>query len=221
MMDMIANVVFCTCAFTAFIYASVRYLRPRQALYKKMLACAMGCILLERLYELVQILIMGDVPEGFNVGMIGVVGFYMFIFTAHYGAIDSLIDNKSSELRKYRIIALIGPVLLFSAAVLVSTFDVPLGSKICVCAEQAAMGLAVYYNLKHMIIPVEYADMFASLRPYNAAIILLAVAMTVENVAWYGQIDVVFMVNVSMIVQSILILIIIPLLESGIKRWQM
>ena len=220
MMDLLANIVFCTCALIAFIYASIHYLRPRQALYKKMLACAMGCIFLERLYELVQILIAGDVPEGFNVGMIGVVGFYLFIFSAHYGAIDRLIDNKSKELKKYRIIALAGPAFMIMAAVLVVIKDVPLSGKICVCAEEASMGLAIYYNIKHMIIPEEYADMFISLRPYNACIILLAVAMTIENVVWYAQINGAVMVVASMLLQSILILMSIPLLESGIRRWQ-
>lgn len=220
MTDLIVNSIFCACALGAFIYGAIKYYRPDQALYVIMIVSALGCVFLWRLYETVQILVAGDVPGGFGVGTLGVVGFFMFFFTANYGVIDSLVDDGTDKIKKYRIIALVAPALMMAAALIVVLGKAELSDKISICIEQAAMGLAVYYDFKHIIIPKKYSDMFASFRMYHVVVILIAVAMTVENVNWYSGIQDVLITGVSQFIQTILILMIIPSIEKGINIWK-
>lgn len=220
MVSIIANSIFCACALWAFIDGAVKYYRPEQALYKKMIASAMGCVFLWRLYETVQLLVIGEVPDGFNVGTLGLVGFFMFFFAANYGAIDSLIDDGTEKMKKYRIIALAAPAFMMAGALVVVLGDATLFDKVSICIEQAFMGLAIYYDFKHIIIPSKYSDMFATFRMYHMVIILMAVAMMVENINWYSGIENMFIGGVAQFIQTILILMIIPSLEKGINRWK-
>ena len=108
--ELFCNGLLCLGALIGFIYSLVKFFRPKKALYKKMVGCALGCLLIERLYEIVQYVVAGDLPQLFQVGTFGNIGCYMFLFSANYGAIDSLIDDGSEELKKYRLAAFAAPL---------------------------------------------------------------------------------------------------------------
>lgn len=48
--DLFSSSLLCFSALVGFVYTLVRFFRPGQALYKKMVACALGCLFIERLY---------------------------------------------------------------------------------------------------------------------------------------------------------------------------
>jgi hypothetical protein len=123
-----------------FIYSLIKFFKPKKALYKKMVACALGCLFIERLYEIVQYVIVGDLPQLFEVGTFGNIGCYMFLFSANYGAIDSLIDDKSAELKKYRLAALAAPLIAVAAAVFIMLSPSNPGRKITCAIEQLFVG---------------------------------------------------------------------------------
>ena len=58
--DLISSSLLCFAALLGFVYGMIRFFRPRQALYKKMVTCAIGCLFIERLYGIEQILVAGD-----------------------------------------------------------------------------------------------------------------------------------------------------------------
>ena len=204
--------------FIASGYALIKFFKPHQAIYKKMIACAVVCFFLVGFYELVQYLNGVDVPFGFYAGFIGIVSAYSFIFSANYGAMDSLIDDRSKKLEKYRIIALLAPIVGIQSGIIILLSDVPFFDGIWIAIEQTLIGCACYFNLKHLIIPKRYADIFVSLRPYNLVVLLMALAIIVENINWYfGLSDRVGYICV--FIEAVMLSLIAPLLERGIKKW--
>ena len=217
--DVFISSLLCVSALVGFVYAVIRFFRPKQALYKKMVACALGCLFIERLYGIIQILVSGDVTEFFQIGTFGNIGCFMFLFSANYGTIDSLIDDGSDELKKYRRIALIAPLVTVAIAVLL-LFSPSHPTRSITCAvEELFTGASAYYSLKHLIIPKKYSDLLSSLRPFHACSLLLAAGLITENIIWCYQV----FSNIVWAIPYILLIIVMPaiapLLERGMKKW--
>ena len=215
--DFISNILLCAAALIGFIYSLIKFFKPKQALYKKMVGCALGCMFIERLYGLVQYLITAEVSQFFQVGSFGTIGCYMFLFSANYGAIDSLVDDGSPELKKYRRIAFAAPLAAAAAAILILlSFSLP-GRTIICAIEELFVGAASYFSLKHLIIPKQYSDILSGLRPFHAVCLLMAFGTTIENIIWCYQVlnQIVWMIPYVILMVSMLALA--PVLERGTK----
>lgn len=220
MFDIVSSSLLCFAALIGFGYGLIRFFRPKQALYKKMVACAIGCLFIERLYGIVQILVAGDVPQLFQIGTFGNIGCYMFLFSANYGAIDSLIDDGSQALKKYRRIALAAPAAAIGIGVVILLSPSDPGRTITCAIEELFTGAAAYYSLKHLLIPKKYMDFLSSLKPFHMLCLLLAVALTTENIIWCYQVteEIVWMVPYTML--FLIMPAIAPILERGIRKWR-
>ena len=218
--EIICNSLLCIGALIGFIYSLIKFFKPKKALYKKMVACALGCLFIERLYEIVQYVIVGDLPQLFEIGTFGNIGCYMFLFSANYGAIDSLIDDKSKALKKYRIAALSAPIITLGAAIVILLSPSDPGRKITCAIEVLFVGASAYYSLKHLIIPKDYSDFLSGLRTFHAVSLLLAVGTTVEDTIWCYQVSVqaIWYIPYSILLVSMLALA--PALERGTKQWR-
>ena len=60
--EIICNSLLCLGALAGFLYSLIKFFKPKKAMYKKMVGCALGCLFMERLYEIVQYVIVGDLP---------------------------------------------------------------------------------------------------------------------------------------------------------------
>ncbi len=69
-----------------------------------------------RLYQVVRLLTVGDIFDRFQLGILGVLGSLLFLFSANFGMMDSLADDGSKEYVKYRIIPLAAPAAAFAQA---------------------------------------------------------------------------------------------------------
>ena len=185
-----------------------------------MVGCALGCLFIERLYEIVQYVVAGDLPQLFQVGTFGNIGCYMFLFSANYGAIDSLIDDGSEELKKYRIAAFAAPVVSIAAAVVILLSPSDPGRKITCAIEQLFVGASAYFSLKHLIIPEHYSDFLSKLRPFYVVSLLLAAGTMIEDIIWCYQVSVqaVWFIPYAILLFSMLALA--PALERGTKQWR-
>ena len=99
---MIANIIGFVCALFGFIYGGIKFFRPRQALYAQMITLALGCNAFGRLYYIVRLLTSGFITGSIQLGFFGIVGSFMFFFSSNFGTLDSLLDDRSKEFRKYR-----------------------------------------------------------------------------------------------------------------------
>ena len=218
--EIICNSLLCIGALIGFIYSLIKFFKPKKALYKKMVGCALGCLFIERLYEIVQYVIVGDLPQLFEIGTFGNIGCYMFLFSANYGAIDSLIDDKSKELKKYRLAALAAPLLAIAAAIMILLSPSDPGRKITCAIEQLFVGASAYFSLKHLIIPKEHSDFLSGLRVFHAVSLLLAVGTTVEDIIWCYQVKVQEIWYIPYAILLVAMLALAPALERGTKQWR-
>ena len=62
-----------------------------------------GCAMFGRLFETLQYLVNGELGSGFHVGMLGIIGSFLFLASANFGQMDSIVDDRSSKYRRYRL----------------------------------------------------------------------------------------------------------------------
>ena len=214
---LLANAITCAGAFVGFLYGTVRFFRPRKAVYAQMITLAAGCMALGRLYQLIRLLTGGDIFSRFHLGLLGVIGSLMFFFSANFGVMDTITDDGAPENRRFRTLPAIAPAL--TALIYLWLFllsDQPLVVKTAAFFVSLLVAGASYYNLKHLIFPDAYG-IINVLRPYNLLALFFeflclaeAVAMSRENAAVTLLIGILMGAVLPAIVVSV---------DRGIKQW--
>ena len=218
--EMICNSLLCVGALFGFVYSLIKFFKPKKALYNKMVGCALGCMFIERLYRIVQFFVAGGIPLGFQIGAFGTIGCYMFLFTANYGSMDSLIDDGSAELKKYRRIALAAPLTALVAATAMLFMAAPIERRITCAIEELFVGASAYYSLKHLIIPTKFADFLSGMRPFHIISLIMAAGTTLECIIMCDLSDIQALWCISSALLLIALLSLAPVLERGTKQWR-
>ncbi|MBQ4045503.1 MAG: hypothetical protein II627_03550 [Lachnospiraceae bacterium] len=218
--ELICNALLFFGALFGFIYSLVKFFKPKSALYLKMVGCALGCLFIERLYEIVQYVVAGDLAEGFIVGDVGNIGCFLFLLSANIGAIDSLVDDGSGMIKKYRLAALAAPAVTAAAAIAILFSPSHPARNITCAVEELFIGTSAYYSLKHLIIPKQYSDFLSGLRPFHLLSLILAVGITMENVFWCYQLNNQVLWFIPYVILLAAMLPLAPSLERGTKQWR-
>ena len=215
---LIANVIVCICAFIGFIYGMIKFFKPRKAVYAQMIALAVGCVAFGRLYQVVRLLTGGDMTSGFQLGVFGVIGSLLFLFSANFGTMDSLADDKSGEFIKYRLIALVAPVAALVLYILfVGLTDLPRSVKIASALVTIFVMQASYFHLKHLIFPDVDLGIIKCLRRYNLLALIYTFLCMAEMVV-IGLNNEIGILIVGALIGAVLIGIVISV-ERGINKW--
>lgn len=210
------GIMFATSGF-AFIYGVVHYFKKKAALYAQLVTCSMGCFAMSYLFEMVLILVNDEVFTGFQVGNFGLIGGMAFLFSSSFGQMDGLVDDRTKTYRKYRLIALLAPfvvLVLYLPSLFAST---AIETKIVTLVQFLFICPAAYYNLKHAIIRDVDLGIIKSVRGYNITALILELCITLELVAINIQSSV--MMVLFAIAISALFVILIPMLQHGMKKW--
>ncbi|MBO6107821.1 MAG: hypothetical protein J6P16_00265 [Eubacterium sp.] len=216
---LVANLIVCVCAFVAFVIGAMQFFRPRKALYGQMITLAMLCIVIGRLFNIVRIASGGDLQDRFQLGFLGIIGSFMFFFSSNYGTLDSLVDDKSKEYRKYRLIGMLAPIaFLASYYPLFMTGEVSLMWRFEGGVLIFFTALCSYFHLKHLIFPDIDYGVVRSLRPYNFLALLYMLSSTFECYALSRDNEVLTLV--ACICSSVFLIIMMPLISRGLKRWK-
>lgn len=205
------------CAGAAFIYGIIHYFKKGKALFIQLVICAMGCMMLRRLFSLVCLLTGTSVSEGFNVGYLGELGCYQFLFSASYGQMDELVDCREKSLRKYRLMSLISPVIVAVCYAFILASPLSIENRIIDGVLTAMMMLSVYYQTKQLIVPDVEFGILKSIRPYNA----LAIGMTLitELGMIFAAYDLAYLLMTVTVMLSAIYLVLIPVLGKGVEKW--
>ena len=215
---LISNIITCVCAFAGFIYGIIKFFKPKKAVYAQMIALAVGCVAFGRLYQVVRLLTGGDMFNGFQLGVFGVVGSLLFLFSANFGAMDSLADDKSKKFLKYRIISIAAPAAALAWYILfILLTDLPQSVKIASAMVTVFVMAASYFNLKHLIFPDVDYGVIKCLRPYNLlALIYSFLCLAETNVIGLGN-------EIGILITDIMIgavqLGVVISVERGMKKW--
>ena len=215
---LIANIIICVCAFAGFIYGIVKFFKPKKAVYLQMIALAVGCVAFGRLYQVVRLLTGGDMFNGFQLGVFGVIGSLMFLFSANYGAMDSLADDKSKEFKKYRLISFAAPaaaLILYILFILLT--DLPGSVKIASALVTLFVMHASYYHLKHLVFPDVDYGVIKCLKPYNLLALIYTFLCLAEMIV-IGLGNEIGILTVGVLIGAIQIGVVISV-ERGMKKW--
>ena len=218
-MYLIANIIVCVCALAGFIYGGIRFFRPKKALYAQMITLSLGCIAFGRLFNIVRLLTDGNLTDHFQLGFLGLIGSLMFFFSANYGTVDSLLDDRSKEFTKYRLIALAAPVaaiLMYVGLFLLS--EVSDLWKIMGAVLTVFVMVASYFNLKHLIFPDVDFGVVKCLRPYNLLALIYSVSIFVESCALSRNNE--LLTFICCCVTGLVTAAIIPTVVRGIAKWK-
>ena len=181
----IAELVPLSATLFSFIYGLNKFFKKGKPLFLQSITMAMGCHALGSIYHLCQTLTTETVLEGFTPAYLGRIGFFLFLIAASYGQMDRIVDDGSEKIRPSRYIALIAPVL---AALLyipnVIIIELPTQTKIAVMLVWLPAMAAVYYNLKHAIIPDLDFGFIKAIKPYNLLATCLGFAELLCLTAW-------------------------------------
>ena len=165
---LLANIITCAGALVGFVVGAIRFFRPRAAVYAQMITLACGVIAFSRLYQIIRLITIAENTKRFHLGVLGVIGSLLFLFAANFGLMDSLVDDGSKELRRYRLISLAAPAVPVAVySIIYFLTDQPLYVKVISGIIFFMIAQASYYNLKHFIIPDVDFGIIRSLRQYN------------------------------------------------------
>ena len=183
-----------------------------------MITLAMGVIGFGRLFLVCRILTGGEITETFQLGFIGMFASFLFFFSANYGAVDSLIDDSIERSFASKLVTFLAPVVVIVLYIAFFIFaDVSLMWKIFGGILSFNIALSAYFNLKHLLSPDVDKGVVTCLRPYNLLALIYAVSVVVECIGLSHGNDV--LTFVAGIISAISIILIIPLIQRGVKKW--
>ena len=168
MQSMIYGLISFLTASFAFGYGAVRLFKKRKPMYLKLLVCAAGCFAIQQLSYVVNIWC--GITQTVSVGMLGIFGCNFFLLSANFGTLDKIVDDEKGSGRA-RACAVIAPVIM--AALAVVAF-LSWKNRDLFCAVMWLVMLipalpASYFNLKHILLPMDPFEFLRATRPCNIA----------------------------------------------------
>lgn len=205
-----------------FIYGVKNFFKKGKAYYLQIVTMSMGCYAMGSFYHLCQSITTGDLADGFTAAYLGRIGFFLFLFTANYGQMDGLLDDRTPSLKKFRYIALIAPVT--AALLYLPCFfaEMPYSTKISLSFLWVAAIFSSYFNFKHAIINDLGFGFVKAIRPYNICALILIFLELILQVLWVYYVNdyvliVIMFVTVMFSVMSILTMV---TLKRGVEAWK-
>ena len=181
----IAEIVPLFATLFSLIYGLKHFFKKGKPLFLQTITMAMGSHALGSIYHLCQSLTSDVLIEGFTPAYLGRIGFFLFFITASYGHMDRIVDDGSAKMKPSRYIALIAPIcatLLYIPNCIIE--DVPTQTKVVYAIVWIPAVIAVYFNLKHAIIPNMDFGFIKAIKPYNIFAMLLCFSELLCLTAW-------------------------------------
>ena len=202
----------------SFMYGLSKFFKKGKPLFLQSITMAMGCHALGSVYHLCQTLTTETVLEGFTPAYLGRIGFFLFLITASYGQMDRIIDDGSKRIKPYRYVALIAPILaalLYVPNAIIE--ELPLPTKIATLMVWLPAVVAIYFNVKHAIIPNFDFGFIKAIKPYNILAACLGFAELLCLTAWDYFNDILLVI--SSFAFAILCVVMMLVARKGAEKW--
>ncbi len=203
-------------AMLAFVFGTVKLFRKKKPLYLQLLICAVGCFALQQLSYIVNLWC--GVTAAVSIGMFGIFGCNFFLLSANYGTLDRIVDDGKGS-KKARIGAIAAPLLMVSLAI--SAFFA-WRSRDLLCAFMWLLILfpalpASYFNLKHILLPVDPFAFLRATKPCNVAALVfytVTAIYAIGSAVWSSRI-----VGALLVLMSLSVLGLSICAVKGAERW--
>lgn len=217
-MDLIYGIISFLIAAVAFWLGAINLFGKNKPFYMKLLVCAAGCFMLEQ--QLLVVNLLCDVHEVFSIGMLGILGCNYFLLSANFGTLDRIVDDGNKKNRVARIMSNIAPIIIILLCV---RAFFAWKDKDIICAIMWMLMLlpaipASYFNLKHILLPVDACEFLKATRNSNIWALILYVVMTffVSSSASDSS----RLVGILSLVMSLSVLAITISAIKGAKKWK-
>ena len=204
-----------------FIYGVKNFFKKGKAYYLQIVTMAFGCYAMGSLYYLCQSITAEEVPDGFTAAYLGRIGFFLFLFTANFGQMDGLLDDRTPAFKKCRYVAIAAPIaaaLLYVPCILT---DMLLSTKISLFFMWIPAMCSSYYNFKHAIISDLGYGFAKAIRPYNICALILIFAELILHILWANA-DYCGFVIIAVVsaVFSVMCALTMVALKRGVEAWK-
>ena len=205
-----------------FIYGVKNFFKKGKAYYLQIVTMGMGCYAMGSFYHLCQSITTGDLADGFTAAYLGRIGFFLFLFTANFGQMDGLLDDRTPSLKKYRYIALIAPATAALMYLPCAFADMPYSTKISLSFLWIAAIFSSYFNFKHAIISDLGFGFVKAIRPYNICALILAFTELLLQVLWayYDAAYILIAIMIVTVVFSVMSVVTMIALKRGVEAWK-
>jgi len=204
------------CALIGTIYGALHFLAKKSALYLQMIACGVGCQMFARLFDVIYLALNGELHRKFNIGMLGIVGSFLFILSANYGQMDSLVDDGSAALRPTRRRALLAPAAILALYAAFCCAEQDLRLRLAVGLIAAFILPTAYFNFKHLIIYDVENGVIRCIRSYNLLALAYGFLVLLEFIFGYLSLTVPYVL--ACVGVGAVTLAMMPMLQRGWAR---
>ncbi len=212
------NLWICLCSLIGLGYGVKFFFKRSKALYLKMITFGVACIMYSRLFQVIYLTTQGNLNRGFHVGILGIVASFMFFFSANYGQMDGLVDDRTDKFKATRIYALIAPIIIF-LMYLVFFFTVnKLEIRIIIGIVALIIMQCSYYSFKHIIIYDVELGIINSIKKYNILVVAYSVLIMLEFIGKYTEFTPLYIIACLGIGGVSLVLL--PILKGGFDSWK-
>lgn len=217
----LSDVIILISLISLILFGVKHFFKKGKAFYARLVTLAMACYAMGTLYHLCQTFTSDEVVEGFTSSYLGKMGFFLFLYTANYGQINSLLDDGHPRFKKSRYIAFVAPVVAALLFIPCLIADMPVYTTLSFALVWACAMLSVYYNLKHAVIDDCGFGFAKAIRPYNACAVALTFIELVQLLFWvYYDIEGGFIwITITSILFSIMAIVTMINLKRGIEAW--
>ena len=218
-LELAMNIFIFICSLIGSAYGLFNFFREKKALYLKLVTCGVMSLMFSRLYQVIFLTTQGNLNRGFHIGLLGIIGSFMFFFSSNFGTLDSLLDDGTKTFRKYRLIALAAPAafilmyILFFLTAEISQMWKILGGVLTFMAA-----LSTYFNLKHLLFPDVDFGVVKCLRLYNFLVLLYSLSVYIECVGLSRDNEVLTLI--CCIFNGLITVAMMPSIVRGLKKWR-
>jgi hypothetical protein len=213
----IAEIVPLISTLFSLIYGLANFFKKGTPLFLQSLTMAMASYSCSVIYHLCQTFTSGIIMEGFTPTYLGRMGFFMFFITASYGQLDRIVDDRSSKMKRARMLAFIAPVCAALLYIPNYMVDSPMSTKIAYLFVWIPAIVSVYFNLKHAIIPDLDFGFIKAIKPYNICVLLLSFSELIFLTAW-DYLNSIW-IAVCSVIFGILCICTMIAAKKGVKKW--
>ncbi len=213
----IINIYLLICSCIGLTYGLMALYKKKQPLYFKFMVFPLACQVFSRAFYTITLLCYGELPDTFNLGLLGFVAFFLFMYLPNVGALDILVDEQNENLVKTKLISFTVPIIEIAVAVAAMFVDnVSISIRISFFVLSAFAGFAGYFNVKHLLASDVEGGIIRSIRKFNILSLILEIFTFAEiGLRCFGY-------QTPLAIQvllGILYIIFLPFLNKEVQKW--